>query len=75
MGSNDEHGKALAFDDMRDRAVKGTTGFEWYSVVLDVPADAHRISMGVMLNGEGAVLIRELSFGAVGEGPVRVSAR
>ncbi len=62
---DDEHGRALAFDDMRDRAVTGTTGFEGYSVVLDVPAQAQRISMAAMLNGEGAVLIRKLSFGAV----------
>jgi len=58
-------GRALAFDNMQNRALRGTTSFEWYSVVLDVPAEAERISFGVMLHGPGAVFIRELRFDAV----------
>jgi len=67
---DDDQGKALAFDDMRDRAVRSTTSFEWHSVVLEVPSEASVITMGVMLNGEGAVLIDELSFNAVDKGQI-----
>lgn len=57
-------GKTLAFDNMQNRPLRGTSSFAWYSVVLDVPADAERISFGVMLHGPGAVFIRELRFDA-----------
>ncbi|MCC6335276.1 MAG: hypothetical protein IT380_14965 [Myxococcales bacterium] len=57
-------GKVLAFDNMQNRPLRGTSSFQWYSVVLDVPADAERISFGVMLHGPGAVFIRELRFDA-----------
>lgn len=57
--------RVLAFDNMQDRPLRGTTGFEWYSVVLDVPADAERVSFGVLLHGPGAVFVRELVFGEV----------
>jgi len=55
----------LAFDNMQNRALRGTTSFQWYSVVLDVPADAERVTFGVLLHGPGAVFIRELAFGEV----------
>lgn len=57
-------GRVLAFDNMQDRALRGTTGFAWYSVILDVPENAERISFGVLLHGPGAVFIRELRFDA-----------
>lgn len=52
----------LAFDNMQNRPLRGTTSFQWYSVVLDVPLDAERVTFGVLLHGPGAVFIRELSF-------------
>ncbi|MDP1830241.1 MAG: hypothetical protein Q8L48_43655 [Archangium sp.] len=55
-------GKVLAFDNMQNRALRGTTSFKWYSVVLDVPLDAERVSFGVLLHGPGAVFVRELVF-------------
>jgi hypothetical protein len=60
-------GKVLAFDNMQNRPLRGTSGYAWYSVVLDVPAEAERISFGVLLHGPGAVFIRELRFDDVGE--------
>ena len=56
------NGKVLAFDNMQNRPLRGTTSFQWYSVVLDVPLDAERVSFGVLLHGPGAVFIRELVF-------------
>lgn len=62
MRIDDKDGKVLAFDNMQNRAIRGTTSFQWYSVVLDVPQEAEKISFGVMLHGPGAIFIRELQF-------------
>lgn len=58
-------GKVLAFDNMQNRPLRGTSSFAWYSVVLDVPKDAEKLTFGVLLHGPGAVFIRELQFEAV----------
>lgn len=55
-------GRVLAFDNMQNRALRGTSSFKWYSVVLDVPLDAQKVTFGVLLHGPGAVFIRELVF-------------
>ena len=62
MRVDGKDGKVLAFDNMQNRPLRGTTSFQWYSVVLDVPADAERVSFGVLLHGPGAVFIREVIF-------------
>ncbi len=62
MRVDDKDGKVLAFDNMQNRALRGTSSFKWYSVVLDVPLDAARVSFGVLLHGPGAVFIREIVF-------------
>ena len=76
-------GKVLRFDNMQNRPLRGTTSFETYEVVLDVPEEAERISFGVLLHGPGAVFIRELQFEEAPESlastdllaPLRVQAR
>ncbi len=70
MRVDDADGNPLTFDNMSNRPLKGTSAFDWYSVVLDVPADADRITFGVMLNGQGAVFIRELDVSAVDKAKV-----
>lgn len=60
-------GKPLAFDNMQNRALKGTSSYETYSVVLDVPLEAEQLSFGVLLHGPGAVFIRGVDFDEVGE--------
>ena len=55
-------GEVLAFDNMQDRPLRGTTSFAWHRVVLDVAQEAERLSFGVMLHGPGAVFVRELQF-------------
>ena len=62
MRIDGKDGNAIAFDNMQNRPLRGTGSFQWYSVVLDVPADAERVSFGVLLHGPGAVFIRELVF-------------
>lgn len=62
MRVDGKDGQVLAFDNMQNRALRGTSSFKWYSVVLDVPVEAERVSFGVLLHGPGAVFIRELVF-------------
>jgi hypothetical protein len=43
----------LAFDNMDDRPIKGSTDWHPYSIVLDVPAEASALAYGVLLSGTG----------------------
>ncbi|HVP57311.1 MAG TPA: hypothetical protein VMU02_04395 [bacterium] len=47
----------LAFDNMHDRPIKGSTEWQAYSVVLDVAREASAIAYGVLLTGPGKVWI------------------
>jgi hypothetical protein len=49
-----------------DRAIKGTTGWQERSVVLDVPMDARAIAFGVIDAGTGQVWIDQLALETVG---------
>ena len=62
----DKEQTAVAFDNMQNRAIKGTQSWRMYDVVLDVPPDATGISFGVLLSGTGEVWINDLSFENVG---------
>lgn len=62
MRIDGKDGKVLAFDNMQNRPLRGTTSFQWYSVVLEVPVEAERVTFGVLLHGPGAVFIREVVF-------------
>ena len=55
----------VAFDNMRDRAVKGTRAWQDYDIVLEVPPEATDISFGVLLSGSGAVCLSHPGFGTV----------
>ncbi|AQQ68435.1 hypothetical protein Mag101_12930 [Microbulbifer agarilyticus] len=57
--------KAVAFDNMMDRPIKGTQGWSPYEVVLDVPADGERISFGVLIENQGQVWLKDTEFEAV----------
>src|SRR5262249_33100474 len=58
--------KALAFDNMADRAVKGTTDWKKYEIVLDVPQSAQLIAFGILLSGTGQVWLDDMKFETVG---------
>ena len=53
---------ALAFDNMEKRPIKGTTGWKACSVVLDVPAGAVDIALGLILGGTGKAWISDMKF-------------
>lgn len=62
----DKGATQLAFDNMQNRPIKGTTDWQKYDVVLDVPQDATGIFFGVLLGGTGEVWISNVKFEAVG---------
>jgi len=61
----DKGTKAVSFDNMQDRAIKGTGGWQHYAVVLDVPADATGIAFGILLSKTGEVWINGANFEVV----------
>ncbi len=54
--------QSLAFDNMQDRAVKGTTDWKKYEIVLDVASNASALAYGALLNGTGQIWFDQLSF-------------
>jgi hypothetical protein len=56
----------VAMDNMRDRPLKGTSDWQNYQVVLDVPEGATGIFLGVLLNGAGTVWLSGVKFEVVG---------
>lgn len=57
----------LALDNMQTRPVKGTTDWKSYHVVLDVADFAENIACGILLAGEGAAWIGNLSLEIVSD--------
>jgi hypothetical protein len=63
-----DRGKAVvAFDNMQARAIRGTSGWRSYDVVLDVAQDATEISFGALLNGGGELWLSGVSLEPVGK--------
>ena len=58
--------RTLAFDNMAGRPVSGTTDWEHYEVVLDVPDEAQTIALGVLLNGKGEAWMSDFNVEIVG---------
>jgi beta-lactamase regulating signal transducer with metallopeptidase domain len=62
----DQGSAMLAFDNMWDRRIKGTTNWQKYQVVLDVPKDATGIAFGVLLSKSGTVWLNNVKIESVG---------
>jgi hypothetical protein len=56
---------SLAFDNMQDRPITGTSDWTRYDVVLDVASEATNIAFGVLLHGAGQVWIDEVKLDVV----------
>ncbi len=54
--------KSLAFDNMYDRPVTGTTDWKKYEIVLDVPLNASRLAYGALLTGTGQIWFDNINF-------------
>jgi hypothetical protein len=59
-------GKTVAFFNTKAQPVKGTTGWQERSIVLDVPADAALILFGAIGAGTGQVWMEPVAFETVG---------
>ena len=59
--------ETLAFDNMQDRAIKGTTDWKKYEIVLDVPENSEMVAFGLLLSGKGQVWMDDLQFEVVGK--------
>jgi hypothetical protein len=57
----------LAFDNMQNRSIKGTTDWTQYQIVLDVSDQAQEIAFGLLLEGQGQAWMDDLKFEAVGK--------
>jgi hypothetical protein len=62
----DKGARAVGFDNMQDRPIKGTTTWQDYDVVLDVPQDATLIAFGILLSKSGSVWLNGVKFETVG---------
>jgi hypothetical protein len=56
----------LGFDNMQNRPIKGTTDWQKYEVVLDVPQESVAIAFGILLTGKGQAWLSEVQFEEVG---------
>ena len=56
------NGDTLAFDNMRDRCISGTTEWRRYDIVLDVSDDAELITFGILLAGAGKAWLDDVQF-------------
>jgi hypothetical protein len=59
-------GEMLGFDNMNSRAPKGTTDWQEYSAVLDVPSEASTINYGFFVKGSGKMWVNGLTIQPVG---------
>lgn len=57
--------RSVAFDNMRNRPILGSTDWTEYAVVLDVPPEAKSIHFGVLINGPGTLWVDDMSMKVV----------
>lgn len=57
--------QVLGFDNMEDRAIKGTIGWQKYGVVLDVKEKATLVAFGILLDGPGEVWMNSANIEVV----------
>ncbi|MDQ3046102.1 MAG: hypothetical protein M3R27_01040 [Bacteroidota bacterium] len=58
--------QSIAFDNMQDRSIKGTTDWKKYEIVLDIPKTASNIAFGALLSGTGQIWFEKIEFEIVG---------
>jgi hypothetical protein len=58
--------QSLAFDNMQNRPIKGTTEWKRYDVVLNVPQGATGVFLGILLDGPGQVWLNDVKVEVVG---------
>lgn len=66
--------ESVDFDNMHDRAIKGTTGWTKYEITVNVPNDASAVAYGVLLSGKGTVWFDDVTFEVLGKAEPRRKA-
>jgi RNA polymerase sigma factor (sigma-70 family) len=61
-----QRGVSLQFDNMDNRPIKGTTEWQQYSVVLDVPPDSTALAYGFFVQGRGKMWVNGTKMEPVG---------
>ncbi|MFL5629054.1 MAG: AraC family transcriptional regulator [Ktedonobacteraceae bacterium] len=54
--------QVLSFDNMQSRPIQGTSDWQPYEIVLDVPEESLDIAFGLLLEGPGQAWINEIQF-------------
>ena len=67
MRVDGEDNGSLAFDNMDDRSIRGTTDWKEYSIVLDVHKEGVKMFCGLGLGGTGKAWFDGLKFEIVGD--------
>src|SRR5206468_564352 len=62
MRVDGDKGKTLEFDNMQSRPIKGNTGWKRYEIVLDVPAEANLIALGMLMSSSGQAWMEDVRF-------------
>jgi hypothetical protein len=65
MRVDDPNGLILAFDDMEERFLRGTSDWRQHSVVLDVPTTSSTIFFGALLFERGCLWVDDFTIEAV----------
>ena len=58
--------ESLGFDNMQQRSIIGSTGWEKYEIVLDVPENSTNLAFGILLDRSGQDWIDDICFEVVG---------
>ncbi|HEY4082712.1 MAG TPA: hypothetical protein VGM81_18655 [Burkholderiaceae bacterium] len=66
MRVDGDKGAVLAFDNMKNRPLKGTFDWQGASVVLNVAPEATTLAFGVLQDGDGATFAGQLAIEIVG---------
>jgi RNA polymerase sigma factor (sigma-70 family) len=57
----------LAFDNMMNRPIRGTTDWKKYEVVLDIPEEAENLFFGFLMAGGGRAWVDDITLETVGK--------
>jgi len=64
---------SLSFDNMQDRAIKGTSDWTKCEIILDVPEESGTLNFGVLMAGTGKVWFDNISFEILDNATPKVS--
>jgi AraC-like DNA-binding protein len=62
MRINGATANILKIDNMQNRPIKGTSDWNYYSVVLEIPESSNIINIGILLNGKGTIWMDHINF-------------